>query len=282
MTDPTGVFDDPKYAALALARREQYVRAEPFPHIGLDNFLDPDLAKALSKDFPETEKAKGWVPCQKKETRKHYIQDESYMSSAMRLMFREFNSPKFLLFMETLTGIEGLIPDPYLIGGGAHLSGPGDYLNIHVDFNWHHKLLAWRRVNAIFYLNEVWDEQWGGAIELWDKEMKSKVREYYPIFNRLVVFSTSQNSNHGHPHPLNTPPGKGRRAMNIYFYTRQNNGAYDGGEDVDAVDLYWTRYKKEGQTSEVVVDEPVGATAEDSSFARGLGENFRKLGEEHK
>jgi Rps23 Pro-64 3,4-dihydroxylase Tpa1-like proline 4-hydroxylase len=282
MTDPTGVFDDPKYAALALANRQQYIEAGPFPHIGLDNFLDEDLVKNLGRAFPENGKGEGWVPCDKEETRKHYIQDESYLPSVLRLMFREFNSPKFLLFMETLTGIEGLIPDPYLIGGGAHVSGPGDYLNIHVDFNWHHKLLAWRRVNAIFYLNDVWDKEWGGAIELWDKEMESKVKEYYPIFNRLVVFSTSQHSNHGHPHPLNTPPRIYRKALNIYFYTRQNNGTYDGGEDVESVDLYWTRYKKEGQVDKAVGNESLGAKTENSPFAMGLGENYRKLGESHK
>jgi len=40
----------------------------------------------------------------------------------------------------------------HLIGGGIHLSGPGDFLKIHADFNWHHKLQAYRRVNALLYL----------------------------------------------------------------------------------------------------------------------------------
>ena len=126
MKNPTGILDNLKYATLALANRNQYSHAEPFPHIVLDNFLDEDLVKSLSKVFPEEGKGEGWVPCGKEETRKSYIQDESCMPLVMRLMFREFNSPKLVLFMEALTGIEGLIPDPYLIGGGAHLSRPGD------------------------------------------------------------------------------------------------------------------------------------------------------------
>ena len=59
-------------------------------------------------------------------------------------MLREFNGRQFTLFLETLTGIDNLIPDPYFIGGGIHLSGPGDFLKIHADFNWHHKLQAYR------------------------------------------------------------------------------------------------------------------------------------------
>ena len=90
-------------------------------------------------------------------------------------MLREFNSRQFVLFIETLTGIDNLIPDPYLIGGGVHLSGPGDFLNIHADFNWHHKLQAHRRVNALLYLSETWEEEWGGAIEFWDREMTGPV-----------------------------------------------------------------------------------------------------------
>ena len=256
MIDPTGMFDDPKYAALALSKRCQFTEAAPFPHIALENFMDEAVVSSLSENMPLPGKGEGWVPCDKEETRKTYIQDESYLPTVLRLMFREFNSPKFILFMETLTGIEGLMPDPYLIGGGAHLSGPGDFLKIHADFNWHHKLLAWRRVNALFYLNEVWDKEWGGALEFWDKEMKSKVKEFYPEFNRLIVFSTSQDSNHGHPHPLKVPSGNYRMVLNLYFYTR-----HAGDDDEELIDPHFTKYKMEN-----------------SPFAKGLGEQYRKSG----
>lgn len=46
-------------------------------------------------------------------------------------MLRELNSRQFVLFLETLTGIESLMPDPYYIGGGVHISGQGDFLKIH-------------------------------------------------------------------------------------------------------------------------------------------------------
>ena len=43
--------------------------------------------------------------------------DEVKLPLEVRLILREFNSKQFLLFLETLTGIDNLIPDPYFIGG---------------------------------------------------------------------------------------------------------------------------------------------------------------------
>ena len=121
------------------------------------------------------------------------------MPALHRAMLREFNSRQFVLFLETLTGIDNLLPDPYFIGGGLHLSGRDDFLKVHADFNWHHKLQAHRRVNALMYLSEEWDEEWAGRVEFWDRDMTGPVDMAYPKFNRLVVFSTSENSNHGQP-----------------------------------------------------------------------------------
>ena len=126
---------------------------------------------------------------------------------------------QFLLFLETLTGIDNLLPDPYFIGGGLHLSGRGDFLKVHADFNWHHKLQAHRRLNALTYLSDTWDEEWGGAVEFWDKDMNGAVDKAYPIFNRLVVFSTSENSNHGQPEHNKCPEGTYRKVLNLYYYT---------------------------------------------------------------
>ena len=41
-----------------------------------------------------------------------------------------------------------------------------------------------------------------------------------PSHGRLVAFSTTDFSYHGHPHPLEPPPGRARRSLALYFYTR--------------------------------------------------------------
>src|SRR5262249_32356073 len=180
--------------------------------------------------------------------------DEPKPPLLIREMLREFNSRQFILFLETLTGIEGLLPDPYFIGGGAHMSTTGDFLKIHADFNWHHKLRAHRRVNALLYLTENWKPEWHGAIEMWDREMTGPVVSILPLFNRVVIFSTGEHSNHGQRLPNMCPPGVHRKVLNLYYYTTAR-------EDGDVADPHFTLYKPEA-----------------SPLAMELGSEFRKSG----
>jgi hypothetical protein len=255
-TDCLGVFDDPAYSALAQRSAAGYQAAEPFPHGVFDDFVPEDLAHELSAAFPDFDSI-DWVVRDNEQNRRVYQHDETKMPALFRSMLREFNSRQFVLFLETLTGIDNLIPDPYFIGGGIHLSGPGDFLKIHADFNWHHKLQAYRRVNALLYLSEEWHEDWGGAIEFWDREMTHCVDQAYPMFNRLVVFSTSEHSNHGPRVPNACPDGVTRKVLNLYYYTTHAD------DDVASADPHFTLYKTEA-----------------SPFAVQLGEEYRASGAE--
>src|SRR5581483_6543461 len=114
---------------------------------------------------------------------------------------------------------DGLIPDPYFTGGGLHQIERGGYLKIHADFDRHEKLGLQRRLNVLVYLNRDWDESYGGALELWDRAMTHPVVRVLPVFNRCVVFSTTDQSYHGHPEPLTCPPDRRRRSLALYYYT---------------------------------------------------------------
>src|SRR5262245_59308887 len=235
---PLGLFDAPRYARLALRHADEWRTAQPFSHVVIDNFLDHDVACAVERDFPLLNDI-DWVVRDNKNNIRRFQHDETKLRPLMRHMLRELNSRQFLLFVETLTGIDNLIPDPYFIGGGIHLSGPGDFLKIHADFNWHHKLQAHRRVNALLYLSETWEEEWGGALEFWDREMTGPVDRASPRFNRLVVFSTSEHSNHGQRVPNTCPPGVTRKVLNLYYYSTHR-------EDEDATaEPHFTLYKTE-------------------------------------
>jgi hypothetical protein len=65
-----------------------------------------------------------------------------------RNLFYTLNSKAFLGFLEELTGIAGLIPDPYFIGGDVHVTQNGGHLDSHADFNHHGKLNLERRLNV--------------------------------------------------------------------------------------------------------------------------------------
>jgi len=54
---------------------------------------------------------------------------------------------------------------------------------------------------------------------MWTRDLTQCKARVLPVAGRLVVFSTTDFSYHGHPQPLAAPPGRLRRSMAIYFYS---------------------------------------------------------------
>jgi Rps23 Pro-64 3,4-dihydroxylase Tpa1-like proline 4-hydroxylase len=191
--------------------REAYLAAQPFPHVVVDNFYDdPDALRAVIAEWPEEAFFKDCPT-----SRKFALCQPSKFGPATRRVFDMLNSGAFISELERVTGYEGLLADEDLIGGGLHLIPPTGFLKIHADFNWHPKLHATRRLNLLLYLNDNWTEN--GDLLLCDEEVRP-VYAIAPIFNRAVLFNTSDTSYHGHPEPLT-----GRRArisLALYYYQR--------------------------------------------------------------
>lgn len=197
----------------------RYRSAEPFPHIVLDRLFDDEVLDAVLRDFPapgEMDWRRFDSPTEKK---LGYFHDRSRISKTVRDFLNDMNSFEMLLWLEALTGIDGLIPDPYFGGGGLHQIEPGGFLKVHADFNVHPKLKVDRRLNMLVYLNRDWKEEYGGDLELWDPDGATCRERILPIFNRTVIFSTTDTSFHGHPHPLTSPPGVTRKSVSLYYYT---------------------------------------------------------------
>ena len=196
-----------------------YCFAEPFPHIVLENFLPDEVARVALDHFPrENLKSDRVFDIGYAGQHKRQILPAECDAEA-RALFHFFNSQPMLAFLEGLTAIQGLIPDPYFMGGGYHETGRGGKLGIHADFRVNEQLHLHRRLNVIVYLNEHWDESYGGNLELWSRDMAEKRREVAPLFNRCVIFNTDANSYHGHPDPMTTPDGVLRRSIALYYYT---------------------------------------------------------------
>ncbi len=227
------LFDDPKYAKTAVDNSSIYRANEPFSHISIDDFLPADIAHTLYQDFPVPD-----ASCRlhsNQNTSRSFQDNTSLFKQNLRLFALAIASREFILFLEKLTGIDCLIPDPYMIGGGAMMSGRGDFLKIHQDFNWHHKLQLHRRVNALFYLSPDWREEYGGELELWDES--KPVKKIAPKFNRLVIFNTP-NANHGQPHKLDIPADVYRRVFSAFYYTARS-------DDNVWADPHFTKYLPE-------------------------------------
>ncbi len=216
-------FDTDRLISVAQKNAAAFADADPFPHVVLPDFLPVERVSALASAFPDAGDPYWHTKTSadsrsKQDTTPEYC-SELKMPPAIREAMRQFNSTQFLVFLRTLTGIDGLMNDPWLYGGGIHQTLPGGLLKVHADFNIHEYTGLLRRLNVLFYLNEDWDEAWGGHLELWDREMRRCVRRVSPSGGTCVVFETTSTSYHGHPDPLACPDGITRKSIALYYYT---------------------------------------------------------------
>jgi hypothetical protein len=209
---------DSSLIGLGRALHDEFVANSPFPHVVIDDALPSSVLDDVLDEFP-TPWSAPWEEFDKQTEVKLALNDTTQMGSATRNLLAEFNGQVFVEFLEELTGIRGLIPDPHLEGGGLHQIRPGGFLKVHADFNRHRRLQLDRRLNALVYLNRDWDESYGGALELWDQDMSRADKVVLPVFNRMVVFATTDFSYHGHPSPLTCPHDRTRRSIALYYYT---------------------------------------------------------------
>ena len=197
---------------------ERYLSAPPYPHIVIDNFLPEELADAILEGFPAGDPGGDTMANPYGNFLKRQTAPNETTPFAQRF-FQFMNSGPVLQFLEGLSSIDGLISDPYYEGGGFHEMYQGGHLGIHADFRINRRLLLARRLNMLIYLNKNWNEDYGGALEIWDQSMSEKHNSVLPVFNRCVIFNTDAKSHHGHPEPLNTPGNITRKSVALYYYT---------------------------------------------------------------
>lgn len=204
---------------LAAQFADAYQSNAPFPNMVVDDFFDPEFLRLVAAEFPDLASKEAQEFNNPKEI-KWASKGEKTFGPQTRKLMHFLNSEPFLEFIQVVSGIqEKLIGDPYFVGGGQHEIRPGGVLKVHADFNGYPAFNLSRRLNVLVYLNEDWDESYGGHLEFWDESMKEQKAAILPIFNRLAMFSTTDFSYHGHPNPLTCPPDRRRRSLALYYYS---------------------------------------------------------------
>ncbi|MEU8244839.1 2OG-Fe(II) oxygenase [Nonomuraea sp. NPDC048916] len=221
---------------LADGLRESFLKASPFRHVVIDDFLPPSALEPVLAEFPEPRDVE-WQRFDNAQEIKLALADTERMGPATRHLLAEFNGQVFVDFLERLTGIEHLVSDPHYDGGGLHQIKPGGFLKVHVDFNRHRRLNLDRRLNGLLYLNKDWEESYGGHLQLWNRDMSVCEHKILPVFNRFVLFATTDEANHGHPEPLTCPDDRARRSMALYYYT-------NGRPEEEVLDEHDTKFKQ--------------------------------------
>lgn len=211
---------DPRIHDAAWVRtlRAEFVAAAPYPHLRLAGLFDPVLLALVEEEF-DLFGDQPWRVFTGKQERTLRSAPEAQLGPASELYFSVVNSRQFVAFLAAVTGIEGLIVDHGLFGGGLHESRNGGKFGIHRDFDRHPSTGLANELVMLTYLNRDWDAAWGGELELWDAEASHCVARVSPDLGVTLLMRTGPCDFHGHPRPLQMPEGRARRSLGAYYYS---------------------------------------------------------------
>lgn len=208
--------------------QSSFRQAYPFNHYILDNFFPPDLAQGLESEFPFYDSPQ-WHLYKNSIEDKKTLNDWNQFGPLTYKCFTYLCSKTFVDALSELCGVQ-LFPDIGLHGGGWHIHGNGGNLNPHLDYSIHPKLKLQRKINLIIYLDSNLKKEHGGQLGLWSHDDKSNqpnelIKEVDPVFNRAIIFDTTQNSWHGMSKQLTTPEHIYRKSLAIYYLCHPTEGA---------------------------------------------------------
>jgi hypothetical protein len=221
---PALLFDRAALERLADRLREGYANAQPFPHAVLDHFLPEEAAARLVGEFPPVDEFVRDGTEGGNKLGKFNSAQRTPLGTFTRGLLAQLSCSPFTDFLERLSGVSGLVPEPRGVNSALRHFVRGGRLAVHADFSRTWGLGLERRVNLILYLNRHWPVEYGGALELWDRKMAACVKSIPPVFNRAIVFNPSSDAYHGFPDPLRCPEGESRKSLQLYYYAAPRVG----------------------------------------------------------
>jgi Rps23 Pro-64 3,4-dihydroxylase Tpa1-like proline 4-hydroxylase len=217
---------------------EKWNNSIPFKNIEIPNFLNNQMVIDMKNEITTSYSKYNHLLKNFTRNGSHMVElcEAGDICPIAHRLIGDLHSKYFIDWLEKVTGMDGLIPDPWLVGASYMRCYRGDSLQVHSDFNWNEKMKLHRALTLVIYLNPEWEEKWNGDIQLWNEDRTECVTKYYPSNGNLVFWEYSKVGFHGHPHPLNCPEHITRDGIRLFYYI---SDAEHKSDDAPHRSLYW-------------------------------------------
>ena len=129
-----------------------------------------------------------------------WLNDYKLMPEEISYVLKYFHTDDFTNKLSVLTRTKDLITDKSRNWSGMRTMLPNSHQLIHSDARTHPENGLRRELTCLLYVNKNYDRKRDeGCYEVWDDDMKEKVHEIEPLYNRFVVFRNSDTAHHGVP-----------------------------------------------------------------------------------
>ncbi|MBC7950116.1 MAG: 2OG-Fe(II) oxygenase [Chitinophagaceae bacterium] len=206
-----GIFEDETVRQL----QDAFRTIPPIRHLVIDNFLESSIAHSIYTHFPKMDAMNTHYKGINEKKAEH--SDFTKLDQSFDRLHKELSSPSFINWLQTVTGIPHLETIEDRLGYGLHQGANNSFLDIHIDYNLHPIKKLYRKLNLIIFFNEVWENNWGGHLELWDAGVKNCIQSIQPTFNRCVIFECSNVSYHGY-NMITVPEEITRKSCYQYYF----------------------------------------------------------------
>lgn len=194
-----------------------FAGAAPLAMLVVDDFLEPGGVEALLAEVPE--------PDPGNRSRDALFARAKYENSgwadfgpSSNELFGDLTSDRFRNWLGVVTSDAAIFVDDGFHGAGLQQTGPGGYLDPHIDFNRHPLHPDWiRRLNILLYLNPGWEPAWRGELDVRHRTAGAAT-SIEPLSNRCLVMATTDATLHGYG-PIAFPSGTYRRSIATYAYS---------------------------------------------------------------